>query len=192
MAQAWTNNYQALKNIFLCGDAIPDLSCIKDTGGNIRSTVTDSLNYHDLGILATSPLAVVKTDDTVSGYLGYGLVRVGGGDTTPAITDYELTGILSNISYLSAVNDKPTWNANTGEVSNTIHLTVQNTAAEAQTIKEWGLYMRIPSYRGSASSYHYLVYHATLDAPVTVNPSQSVTLTLTRTVTLTDPVSWPE
>lgn len=191
MAQAWTNNYQALKNIFLCGDAITDLSCLKDTGGNIRSTVTDGVNYHNTGILATSPLAAVQTDDT-AGYLGYGLVRVGGGDTTPAATDYELTRILSNISCLSVVNDKPTWNANTGEVSNTIHLTVQNTAAEAQTIKEWGLYVRLPVYRGSVFTYHYLVYHATLDSPVTINPSQSVTLTLTRTVTLTDPVSWPE
>ena len=191
MAGLWTNNYQSLKNSWMCGDVIPDISALKDSTGTMRFTVSDAVNYHGNDWILTSPLARMQVTDT-SGYSGYTLVEVGGGSSAPAVTDYAMTAPLTNISYLSVVNDKPVWDENTGEVSNTIHLTIQNTAAVSQTISEWGLYVRVPTYRGGTSFLHYLVYHATLDSPVSLAPAQSVTLALTRSVTLTDPVVWPE
>lgn len=191
MAGVWTKNFQALKNIWLCGDANYYLSCLKDKDGNLNWTVSDTINYHNYELPVTSPMAYCSAGE-VTGLVSNARIFLGSGATTPAVTDYALTEEIAGISYLSVVNEKPVWNDNTGEVSNTVKLTVQAGNAEV-TIREWGLFVRIPFYRGNSGwSHRYLVYHATLDTPVTLAPSQSAMLTLVRTVILTDPVSWPE
>lgn len=192
MAGVWTNNFQALKNIWLCGDALYSMSAMKDTSGAKRWSVSDTVNYHNNAFPITSPMAFVLANDIGAGSTADCIVKVGGGSAAPAATDYDLTEALSGISYLSVVNEKPVFNDSTGEVSNTIKLTLQNVGAEAVTIREWGLFARMWNWNGGTNQFRFMIYHATLDAPVIIAASQSAMLTLVRTVILTDPVSWPE
>lgn len=193
MAGVWTKNFQSLKNIWLCGDANYYLSALKDVDGNLRYTVADTVNYHGNRFPVTSPMTMcIAAPSAGSSGSADCFIKVGSSSTAPTENDYDLTENVTGISYLSVVNEKPVWNAATGEVSNTIKLTIQNTSADAITIREWGLYARLAQYRESTYNYKYLVYHATLDAPVIIAASQSAMLTLGRTVILTDPVSWPD
>ena len=185
MSGVWTNNGKALRNAFLCGDFITGLSALKDRDGNFGVTVdTENLNNHGSATGIIRSLMCPVSNDT---YVGSAFLRceIGAGETAPTVMDYELASRFRNneISYLSIVNEKPVWNAVTGAVENTVKLTVQNRAAEAVTVREWGIFI------ANLSRWH-LIYRATLDSPVTLQPNQSAMLTLTRSVTLTDPVVW--
>lgn len=184
MSGVWTNNGKALRNAFLCGDFITGLSALKDRNGNFGVTLdTENLNNHDstTGIIRSLMCPVSTAEYTSSAHLR---CEVGAGDTIPTVMDYELASRFTNeINYLSVVNEKPVWNVATGAVENTIKLTMQNRAAEAVVVKEWGIFI------ANLSRWH-LIYRATLDSPVTLQPNQSAMLTLTRSVTLTDPVVW--
>jgi hypothetical protein len=178
MAGVWTLNWKATKNALLCSDWIEGLSAPRDENGNYRYTLTTTVNYHG-GAGLWPGLKPLNTSEIV----------LGSGSTVPAETDYRLATPLSGVSHLSIVNEKPTWSASTGVVSNTVILTVQNTNAEAVTVREWG----IRGWFGTAEigAGWFLFYRAVLDSPVTIQPNQSATLTLSRGVTLTDPVVWP-
>lgn len=178
MAGVWTLNWKAIKNVLLCGDAIEGLSALKDMNGNLMVTLTAAINEHTSRSVA-SPMGLMN---------GF-FVRYGSGNTAPAESDYMLNTVLSGISALSTVYEKPVWDTATGVVSNTELVTIQNTNSAAVTVREWGITMRDP-ISGSLNR-DYLVYRAVLDSPVTIQPNQSAMLTLTRSVTLTDPVVWP-
>ena len=181
MAGVWTNNWTAMKNALLCGDYIEDLSALRLENGNLYKTLTSSANSHGNPYLH-SALGVMAVNGQ---YVDNMWITLGSGDTAPAPTDYAVERPLSGISYLSVINEKPTWNTSTGVVSNVIKLTVQNTNASAVTVKEWGVFVQ-PGNTGK-----FMIYRGLLDSPVTLNATQSATLTLTRSVTLTDPVVWP-
>ena len=192
MSGLWTKNFQALKNIWLCGGAIYTMSALKDSTGTLRWTLSDSQNYYAYDLPSTSPMAYASNNPALGTSYACGILRVGGSAITPTTEDYNLNETLSDITYLSTVNEKPVWNDSTGEVSQTAKLTIQNAGAEAVTVREWGLFVRMAKYRGSNPGEQFLIYHATLDTPVIIAASQSAMLTLVRTVILTDPVSWPE
>lgn len=177
MAGVWTLNWKATKNALLCGDWIENLSAIKTTNGTMIVSLSASVNNHDSGIALWTALASLSTDN----------ISLGSGSTAPAESDYALETPLSGINMLSVVNEKPTWDTQTGTVSNTVKLTVQNVNATAVTVREWGIEFRYTGY----NLEHCLLYRAVLDSPVTIQPNQSAMLTLTRSVTLTDPVIWP-
>lgn len=176
MAGVWTLNWKATKNALLCGDWIEGLSMLKTTSGAYYTSVSASQNRHD-----------ITQYWSALGYLGgTGSILLGSGSTAPAESDYALESPISGYNVLSVVEEKPVWDTTTGVVSNTVKVTVQNRNAEAVTVQEWGI-QRID---GSHSVF-FLLYRAVLDSPVTIQPNQSAMLTLTRSVTLTDPVVWP-
>ncbi len=177
MAGVWTLNWKATKNALLCSDWIEGLSAVKTIGGGYLVTLAANINKHGQGAVWYGLGPLSSTD-----------IWLGSGSTAPAETDYCLETPLSGISHLSIVNEKPVWNTSTGVVSNTVILTVQNTSAEAVTVREWG----IRRWHGNADvgSGWILFYRAVLDSPVTIQPNQSATLTLTLSVSLTDPVVW--
>lgn len=175
MAGVWTLNWKATKNALLCGDWIEGLSMLKTTNGNYCTSVSASTDRHHWTRYWSA-----------LGYLGdTRFIPLGSGDTAPAESDYALKTPLSGYNALSLVEEKPTWNTATGVVSNTVKMTVQNRNAEAITVREWGIQYLIPE------AGFFLFYRAVLDSPVTIQPNQSAMLTLTRSVTLTDPVVWP-
>ena len=175
MAGVWTLNWKATKNALLCGDWIEDLSMLKTTNGNYCTSVSASTDRHNWTRYWSA-----------LGYLGdTRLIPLGSGSTAPAESDYALESPLSGYNVLSVVEEKPVWDTTTGVVSNTVKVTVQNRNAEAVTVQEWGIQHLIPE------AGFFLFYRAVLDSPVTIQPNQSAMLTLTRSVTLTDPVVWP-
>ena len=180
MAGVWTLNWKATKNALLCGDWIENLSTLKATSGAYYTSVSASQSRHDM----TQYWSAL-------GYLGgTGSILLGSGSTAPAESDYALETPLSGYNVLSVVEEKPVWDTTTGVVSNTVKMTVQNRNAEAITVREWGM-LRPFVYPGSSNTHFFLLYRAVLDSPVTIQPNQSAMLTLTRSVTLTDPVVWP-
>ena len=183
MAGIWTNNFKALKNVFLCGDYIDGLSGVRLVSGQIYTTLSLSENGHGLRVV-TSPMCAMNSGEAYEANNLF--IRIGSGNSTPAATDYDLESVLTNISYLSIINEKPLWNTATGEVTNTVKLTLQNVGAEAVTVREWGVFAEPVTGWGN----YMLIYRAVLDTPVTLAVNQSATLTLTRSVTLTDPVVW--
>ena len=179
MAGVWTYNWRTMKNTLLCSDFVLGISELKTTNG-ILHTSTENHNMVDR---ALSPLGPVSTFSSIPDANRL-YVKLGSGSTAPAATDYDLENEL-NLSYLSIINEQPTINVSTGVVSNVIKLTVQNQMNSTVTVREWGLF-------GIAySKLYFLFYRALLDSPVTLDVNQAATLTLTRSVTLTDPVVWP-
>jgi len=186
MAGLWTNNWKAVKNAFLCGEFIPGMSAPVNTGGAAVVTQREdgSGSVDDRGPrFFTSPMGAYYATAALPGNNAAGsFIRVGTGSAAPAAADYNLAATAADVSYLSAIKERPSYNAAAGTVSCTVKLTLQNTADAAQTITEWGIF--------SAGNYltcgQCLLYRALLDSPVTLQPNQSATLTLTLSVTLTD------
>ena len=184
MAGEWTYNWKTMKNALLCGDFYEGLSQLKTTDGNLIVTVGTAVNYHEYSNIR--PIPALGFVNIISSSLDANrlYIKLGSGSAAPAATDYNLENELG-LTYLSIINEKPTWNTSTGVVSNVVKLTVQNTGAGDVVIREWGL------FGVNYNHLYFLLYRALLDSPVTLDVNQAATLTLTRSVTLTDPVVWP-
>jgi hypothetical protein len=190
MAGVWTNNWKGVKNAFLCGDFIPGISTVVNSEGNLVVTQREDSqgSVDNRGPRSyCSPMGAIYTSyyNTGNGAPQPAAhVALGGSAAAPTVGDYALNEPLGNISYLTAVKERPTYDTAAGTVSATYKVTVQNTKTEAQTVREWGLFTCLYG----ATSGICMYYHATLDSPVTLQPNQSATLTLTLSVTITDPV----
>ena len=176
----WTNNWRALKNTMLLGSFKPGLNTLITTDNSVVGE-----RPPDQPVRPISPLTAYAA---YPDYAYHNFIRVGTGSAAPAATDYRLTGMTA-VSYLSAANNAPVYDVAAGTVSKTVVLTVQNNNATAVTLTEWGILNRV-GYNSSYSIYtgDILLYRALLDSPVTLQPYQSATLTLTITLTLSDPL----
>ena len=180
MAGTWTRNWRAVRNIMLMGSHHNGLSTFTNQQG---ITVADRYADH---LSATTPLGIYTND---SGSDQLNRIRLGTGNTAPAVSDYNLEQ-EANLSYLSCAVGAPVYDDNLGTVTRTITVSVQNTLSESVTIREWGIFGAIRNLaRSSSAIASVLLYREVLDSPVTLGQYQAATLELTVSLTLTDPVS---
>ena len=181
MAGIWTNNWRAFRNIMVMGSHYNGFSTITNENG-----VTVE-NYYDPNLSATTPLGNYNNDDLYSNAMNF--IKLGTGNTAPTATDYNVTR-PTGLSYLSCTMSAPVYDDNTATVTRSIAVAVQNTGSESVTIREWGLFGAVRTLvYGSGIIARALLYREVLTTPVTLTQYQAATLTLTVSLTLSDPVS---
>ncbi len=176
----WTNNWRALKNTMLLGSFMPGLNTLITTGNTVVTA-----RPPDQPLRPISPMTAYQASPS---YAYCNFIRLGIGTALPAATDYSLSPAPS-VDYLSAANDALVYDVAAGTASKTVKLVVQNVGPAAVTLTEWGILNRV----GYDTAYSLctgdlLLYRALFDSPVTLQPYQSATLTLTITLTLSDPL----
>ena len=181
MAGVWTNNWRAFRNIMLMASHHNGLSTFKKTDG---STAADKYNEE---MMATSPLGTYSNDENSSN--SENTIKIGTGNTAPAATDYNLAS-RANVSYLTISFSNPTYNDQTGVLTRTITLSVQNQSGGSITIREWGIFGHVRTSEYYSSAYaEALLYREVLDSPVVLANYQTATIQVTVSLTLSDPVA---
>lgn len=176
MAGAWTNNWEGIKRIVATNKA--SAGTLINTGGG-QVTTDPATNY-----IAKPSMPMDNVSGNSNGGAGLVALRIGGeqSSVTPSASDYNIYGpITSGITYVNVTNGTITYDTETGIAERTDSVTIQNTAAGAKTVYEWGLF---GTYRAaSGSSYNdiaFLLYRGTLDTPVTLQQFETITITFTR------------
>lgn len=177
MAGAWTNNWEAIKRIVATNKA--SAGTLINTGGG-QVTTDPATNY-----IAKPSMPMDNVYGNYSdGVVGMVVLRIGGeqSSVTPSASDYNIYGpITSGITYVNVTNGTITYNPETGIAERTDSVTIQNTAAGAKTVYEWGLF---GTYRAASGrpydDIEFLLYRGTLDTPVTLQKYETITITFTR------------
>ena len=193
MSGVWTDNWRGVKNVMLTGMVKSGYTTIHSADGGAIADSGDD-------IIAMSPMRYFalftpnNSGDFFSGRAN--AIAFGTGSGTPSANDYNLfTRADSVLNYLSNVQE--TWfDANDGKEYKNVVVTVQNKSAKPITITEWGIFTKLtrlntsinPAYPSYQAQYMILLYHDMLDTPVTLQPNQAATFTLTLTLTLNDPL----
>jgi len=175
MAGAWTNNWEAIKRIVATN--MMGAGALINTGGG---QVTAAFRPHSGK--PSMPMDDIYGNASVSS--SNITLRIGGEQSavTPSASDYNIYGpITSGITYVNVTNGAITYDPDTGIAERTDSVTIQNTAAGAKTVYEWGLFGGI-YYASGNNSYvaEFLLYRGTLDTPVTLQQFETITITFTR------------
>ena len=169
----WTNNWQGVKNVLLCGFVRSGWSTIYDAEGNLITRYEGALPLNDF-----------TNGNTASG--SSPALIFGTGTRAPAAADRALASKWTgNISRVAVVNGEIQYDAATHTATRQIKATVQNTGVNPVTVTEWGITGR--GVRGTNNYPEILLFRALLDSPVTLNQYESATMSMTISVQLTDP-----
>lgn len=182
MTGVFTNNWKGIKNRMLLGHcaSAAGLDTVYNAEGDLVGAAMNSSQCY-----ALSPLGAVHQGYSIASNSRNAqvVVRFGTSDTAPTADDIDLGNPWSSgISYVSAVTGAASVSG--GSVSRTVTVTVQNTAAAAVTVREFGLFVYV---KANTNEGIVMLYRAVLDEPVTIAQYESATLTYTVTVTLSDP-----
>ena len=177
MAGAWTNNWEAIKRIVATNKA--SAGTLINTGGG-QVTSDPATNYS-----AKPSMPMDNVSGNSNGGVALVALRIGGeqSSVTPSASDYNIYGpITSGITYVNVTNGAITYYPGTGIAERTDSVTIQNTAAGAKTVYEWGLFgtYRAASGNSSYNDIVFLLYRGTLDTPVTLQQFETITITFTR------------
>ena len=173
----WTNNWRAVKNLMVLGSYQYGLTTMVNDAGTTIET-QDGATARKYAYSAMTAYSLNNGSGTA-----YPFIVFGSGSTTPTAADYTMgsTVGMSYVEQLNIYNVSLTVSGST--VTRVVKLVIRNRSDSATvTITEWGIEEQV-------NSNVVLLYHELLDSPVTLQPNQSATLTLTLTMTLDDPVS---
>lgn len=178
MAGVWTNNWANIQRGWAADMMSTAIGPVYSTSGAAVAYVKS--------VSAARPLNELNngtgTGTTVCA------VRFGTSNTAPSVNDYTLgEQFASGLTYISASTEPKSYDPQTGLVSVTSTVVIQNTAAADKIIREWGLFGSVNGYRSgssSSTSYDVLFYRAVLDEPITLPQYYSLKLTITRTMQL--------
>jgi len=184
MNGTWTNNWRALKNLYLLGNIEDGMDTLTSYSG---STLPDSLP--NLLLRATTPMGAYS----INASDGYNTFRFGSSTQTPSASDYHVISQV-DVTKLSVSNEALTYDKANGIATKTVKCVVQNQTQSPVTLAEWGVLCTIYHYYatgGGGSTYttdNVMVYRELFDSPVTLQPYESAVLNLTLTLTLNDPL----
>jgi len=178
MAGVWLDNWEGLKNLMLLGtvsDSIrADWDTVINTSGRLITAST--------GNGSVSPMAGYYNGNSGRTHASSpNAVVFGTGDEAPSSADYCLQEKwTSNISRV-ALTESNSYDDNTFTKTKVLDCTVQNTGAEAVTVREWGI-------ESSILGNPVLLYRAVLSSPVTLYQYETATFRCTLSMRLTDPI----
>ena len=178
MAGVWTNNWANIQRGWAADMMSSNVGPVYNTSGNAVAYVKSVSASRPLNDLVSS----VNTSTTTCA------VRFGTSNTAPSVNDYTLgEQFASGLSYISASTEPKSYDPQTGLVTVTSTVVIQNTASADKIIREWGLFGSVNGIRSgqsSSTSYDVLFYRAVLDEPITLPQYYSLKLTITRTMQL--------
>ncbi|MBQ2618478.1 MAG: hypothetical protein IJG08_03260 [Oscillospiraceae bacterium] len=178
MAGVWLDNWRGLKNLMLLGavsDSVrADWDTVVNTSGRLITAST--------GNGGVSPMAGYYNGNSGRTHASSPNALVfGTGDDAPSASDFCLQAKwTANLSRV-ALEETNSYDDSTYTKTKTIDCTVQNTGADAVTVREWGI-------ESSILGNPVLLYRAVLSSPVTLYQYESATFRCTLRMRLTDPV----
>ena len=168
MTGVFTKNWDGMKNSMVLGGV----------SRNGESTVRDISGSLVRAVNCVSPLRSVASSFQPNS--SNNSIWFGSSDAAALNTDITLGSVYSSgVTYVASTNSEISWNGDTA--SRTFSVIIQNTATDSKTIREFGI---VSASSGNA----VLLYHGVLDTPVTISQYESAGLTLTVSMTLSDPV----
>lgn len=186
MAGVWNRNLEGLSRASAIGFLEPGYATVYNTDGNVITSAKPSTSSSSLKRTWSTPLAMLTFVSGETPSSSGMAIRFGSGTQAPTANDYNLTTPVSP-NYVSVDNGNYTY-AN-GVAVRTVTVVVQNRNSGSMTIAEWGIFAFLTynntSNSFSGSPYVYpMIYHATLETPVTLAQYESATFTLTVSVTV--------
>ncbi|MBR4425553.1 MAG: hypothetical protein IKS66_06380 [Oscillospiraceae bacterium] len=178
MAGVWLDNWEGLKNLMLLGtvsDSIrADWDTVLNTSGRLITAST--------GNGSVSPMAGYYNGNSGRTHASSpNAIVFGTGDEAPSAADYCLQEKwTSNLSRV-ALTESNSYDDNSYTKTKVLDCTVQNTGAEAVTVREWGI-------ESSILGNPVLLYRAVLSSPVTLYQYETATFRCTLSMRLTDPI----
>lgn len=202
MAGIWTRNYYNMLTAMFLGDTTASSSAtptdysapirFRNVSGGYTSLSASSygIEGHPVELERTGMVTIDKsfcklmTNQSANINTEYFGVMFGSGTASATYDDYALqTPITSGISLADlngALTQPSAYDSNTHHYSSERSFTFTNSSANAITVNEMGLYLPM-FYTGSfTTGYPMLIYREVFDAPIALQPGESIILSLKR------------
>ena len=194
----WLRNYyNMLTALFLSDDTLTSSSQPSDYDPPImyhmlngawrdaryQASASNMSNYRSVVGLFAGKMSAQLITSTSGNSAKFGIC-LGKGTTAATYDDYALESIIASgltlVTEAGTLKQATTYDSSSHHISSERSFTVNNSSSDVITINEIGLTFSCGYASTNASDFHALMFREVLEAPVLLNPSESIIVSFTR------------